>query len=299
MRQHYAISILAAAILFLALFPLHASYAAFGISPPFLNAAHLLPGATYVQTVYLVQDQPDQNLNIKANLTMGDPGASWVSVDKGWNFVIPQGTRQFPVNITISVPKDASLGVYSGNMTFTTAPASAGQVTIALGAQVAINLTVGTGTFEKYSVPLITFADIKEGESPLVNVKFQNDGNVPEAFDGATYELFDQYDTVRLAYIQKSSDFPSTPAFTINDYGVEFPLDFYLGVGAYWGVVTFYKNGQVVASQKTVFNVLRATWQDKVWRFVAQEWVYLLIALLAVIAVVAYFVGRKRRRTAK
>src|SRR6185312_12056775 len=119
--------------------------------------------------------------NIVANLTMDEPARSWVSIDKGFNFVIPQGTRQFPVTITINVPQGVNLGAYTGNITFTTQPSSAGQVTIALGAQVALNLTVGTGTFEKYSVPLIQFPDIQEGQSPIVAVKFQNDGNVPEA----------------------------------------------------------------------------------------------------------------------
>jgi hypothetical protein len=278
------------------LFPVSLTHAAFGISPPFLNADHLVPGAKYQQTVYLVQDQPDQDLDIQANLTMPEPGRSWVSIDKGFNFVIPQGTRQFPVTITVSVPQGVTLGAYSGNLTFTTQPSSAGQVTIAMGAQVAINLTVGTGTFEKYSVPLIQLPDIQEGQSPTVHVKFENDGNVPEAFDGATYELYDQYDSVRLAYVQKSSGFPTTAPFTISDYNVSFPVDFYLGVGQYWGVVNFYKNGQVVASQKTVFNVLKATWYQKTWNYVVDEWVYALIAFALLLIVIAVAIWRSKRK---
>jgi hypothetical protein len=278
------------------LFPVSPTYAAFGISPPFLNADHLVPGAKYEQTVYLVQDQPNQDLNIVANLTMNEPARSWVSIDKGFNFTIPQGTRQFPVTITISVPQGVTLGAYNGNLTFTTQPSSAGQVTIALGAQVAINLTIGTGTFEKYSVPLIQFPDIQEGQSPAVHVKFENDGNVPEGFDGATYELYDQYDSVRLAYVQKSTGFPTTAPFTIADYNISFPLDFYLGIGQYWGVVNFYKNGQVVASQKTVFNVLKATWYQKALNYIADEWVYILIGFILLMIVLALALWRNKRK---
>lgn len=296
MRPIYFTVIAMAAVGLFFLLPAPATFAAFGISPPFLNADHLVPGTKYVQTVYLVQDQPNTDLNIQANLQMDQPGASWVSVDQGSKFVIPQGTRQFPVEITINVPQDAGLGVYHGNLTFTTQPASAGQVTIALGAQVAINLTVGTGTFEKYSVPLITFPDIFEGESPVVNVKFENDGNVPEAFDGATYTLYDQYDAVQLAYIQKSDGFPVTPPFTIQDYKINFPLGFYLGVGEYWGVVTFYKNGQPVASQKTVFNVLKATWYDKLKNYLSDEWQYALGVLVLLILALAIIFRRRRGR---
>ena len=38
--------------------------ATFGISPPFLNADHLVAGAKYVQTIYLVQNESDSDLRI-------------------------------------------------------------------------------------------------------------------------------------------------------------------------------------------------------------------------------------------
>jgi hypothetical protein len=296
MRAKHYIAILPFSLAVFFLLPVSLTHAAFGISPPFLNADHLVAGAKYQQTVYLVQDQPDQDLNIQANLTMDEPGRSWISIDKGFNFVIPQGTRQFPVTITVNVPQGVTLGAYSGNVTFTTQPSSAGQVTIALGAQVAVNLTVGTGTFEKYTVPLIQFPDIQEGQSPVVHVKFQNDGNIPESFDGATYELYDQYDSVRLAYVQKTGGMPATAPFTISDYNVTFPLDFYLGIGEYWGVATFYKHGQVVASQKTVFNVLKATWYQKIWNYIVDEWVYVLIGVLLLVIIIAVAIWRSRRK---
>lgn len=297
MRAKHLILSLPAVLAFVFLVPAGAAHAAFGISPPFLNADHLIPGAKYSQTVYLVQDQPDQDLNIVSNLNVPAPASSWITVDKGTSFVIPQGTRQFPVTITVAIPKDAGLGIYSGNLTFTTQPASAGQVTIALGAQVAINLTVGTGTYEKYSVPLIQFPDILEGQSPTVRVKFENDGNVPETFDGATYQLFDQYDAVQLAYIQKTGGMPTVAPFTITDYTVTFPTDFYLGIGEYWGVVNFYKNGQVVASQKAVFNVLKATWYQIAEGYFMSHWPYFVGGLVLLIILLLVALWRSRRKS--
>jgi hypothetical protein len=231
--------------------------AAFGISPPFLNATHLVKGSKYVQTIYLVQDQPEQDLTIKADLDIPERIRSWIALDKGFQFVIPKGTRQFPLQVTVQVPRDTELGSYHGTLTFTTVPGQAGQVTIALGAQVAINLTVGEGIYEKFSVALIRFMDIEEGWNPRVYVKFNNEGNIPEAFTGATYELLDQFGGTRLAYIQKSKGFPETPPFTVSDYIVEFPIDFHLGIGQYWASVNFYQRETLVASQKTVFNVLK------------------------------------------
>src|SRR3989344_6163897 len=232
--------------------------AAFGISPPFVNAGNLVAGSKYTQVVYLVQDQPDKDLKMKANLAVPEAIRSWIRVDRGAEFVIPKGTRQFPVEITVEVPKNTGLGRYSGNLTFVNIPDEAGQVTIALGANVAINLTVGTGIFEKFSVPVVKPLDIEEGWNPKVYVKFNNEGNVSESFDGATFELYDRFGGIRLAHIQKNSDFPETPAFTIKEYTVEFPTDFHLGLGQYWGDVTFYQGERAVAHERTVFSVLPA-----------------------------------------
>ena len=278
--------------------------AAFGISPPFLNADHLTPGVTYQQTVYLVQDQPDVDLPIHAALTVPDAIKPWFSIDQGFDFTIPSGTRQFPVVVSIKVPQDASLGKYSGTLVFTTQPSTGGQVAISLGANVDINLTVGNDIFENYKVTLVTLPDIEEGWNPRAAVRFENDGNVPESFDAATFDLYDHFDAVRLAYITKQSGFPEIPAFATKEFTIEFPTDFHLGVGDYWGSVNFYKDNQVVASQKTIFHVLPAgslapfgsfgALTGKYWPYIVS--VLVIIAILVVWRVVA--ASRRRRRHA-
>ena len=277
------------------------SLAAFGISPPFVNADHLVPGVTYQQTIYLVQDQPNQDLEIKTLLNVPDHIKSWITVDKGNEFVIPQGTSQFPVQITITVPKGESLAKYTGDISFESVPGKAGQVTIALGVDVTLNLTIGNDVYEKYSVPLISFPDIEEGWNPKVAVRFENDGNVPEAFDSATFDLYDQYDVVRLAFAEKQSGFPETPAFTTKNYVVEFPTSFHLGVGDYWGIATFYKNNQAVASQKTVFHVLpRGSLSPAglLWSSIQTYWYYYAIGLIVIIGIVVWAVRSRKRKKA-
>src|SRR3989344_7405231 len=85
-----------------AAFPFRAE-ASFGISPPFIHATHLVKGAKYTQVVYLVQDQPNEDVYIKADLKIPDSIRSWISIDKGFEFTIPKGTRQFPVEISVHV----------------------------------------------------------------------------------------------------------------------------------------------------------------------------------------------------
>jgi hypothetical protein len=274
------------------------SFAAFGISPPFVNADHLVPGVTYQQTIYLVQDQPTADLEIKAAVTAPDHVKPWITLNTGTDFVIPQGTRQFPVQITITVPKGEPLAKYTGDVSFESVPGKAGQVTIALGVDVTLNLTIGNDVYEKYSIPLVTFPDIEEGWNPKVAVRFENDGNVSESFDSATFDLYDQYDVVRLAFAEKQSGFPITPAFTTSNYVVDFPMSFHLGVGDYWGIATFYKNNVVVASQKTVLHVLPAGSLSPgglLLTSLETYWYYYLVGIIALL-LIGGWVFRSRRK---
>ncbi|MDI6820985.1 MAG: hypothetical protein QMD65_02275 [Patescibacteria group bacterium] len=276
---------------------------AFGISPPFLNANYLIKGARYSQIIYLVQDQPNEDLKIKAVLDISEKIRSWIKIDKGFEFVIPKGTRQFPVEVIIEVPKDAGLGIYRGNLSFTGAPAQSGQVTIAMGVQVALNLTVGEGIYQKLSVPMIRLLDIEESWAPRVYIKVSNEGNVSEVFTGATYELMDQFGETRLAYMQKTKDFPEIPPFTQGEYTIEFPINFHLGIGQYWGNVVFYQNEKAVASQKTVFNVLKAgSISGSVAQFsgfMKTNKNYLFITLIIIVFAIGFGIWRKNRRAKK
>lgn len=273
--------------------------AAFGISPPFLNATYLVKGAEYTQTVYLIQDQPNSDLGIEANIEIPEKIKPWITVDQGSEFIIPQGIRQFPVKVTIKVPNDTELGIYNGSISFTTKPAQAGQVTIALGAQLLLNLKVGNEVYENFNVPIIKPLDIEEGWNPKVLVRLNNLGNVPEAFTGATYELLDQYGSVRLAYVQKTSGFPEVPPFKEDEFTVEFPIDFYVGVGQYWANVAFYKGDTLVASQKTVFNVLKAgTLNGPIARIINYIKRHQLptYGILALVVLILIFIFKKKRR---
>ncbi|MBS3903623.1 MAG: hypothetical protein KGZ30_04615 [Anaplasmataceae bacterium] len=233
------------------------SWAAFGASPPFLNASHLVKGAKYEQIIYLVRDNAEEDLPIKVNLSLPDTIKSWITMEQGTEFIIPKGVRQFPVKILIQVPQNAGLGVYSGSMTFGSQPKEAGQVTISLGIEIPINLTVGTDIYREVKVGLIKLLDIEEGWSPRVYVKLENGGNVLEKFDSATYELFDAFKDKRYAISQKREGFPEVAPFSTEEFTIDFPVDFHLGVGQYWGSVTFYQGDTPVGGQTTLFNVLK------------------------------------------
>jgi len=283
----------------LILFSPSVSEGALGISPPYFNANYLVPGATYSQTVYLVQDRPDTDLNIRAILDVPEKVRPWISLNTGMDFVIPQGTRQFPIEITIKAPKDSGLGVYNGKLSFETRPVQEGQVTIALGVQVSMNIVIGNDIYRSFAMKLVKILDIEENWNPRVHAQFVNDGNVPEIITGATFELTDQYNNVRLAYAQKAEGFPEIEPFSTKEYTIEFPISFKLGTGQYWGNVNFYQNDKIIGTQKmpfTVvpsgslsgFNALMGSLLKNVWLYVG------LGILIFLIFIIRRLAGRKR-----
>lgn len=283
------------------IFSVKVTYGAFGVSPPFLINDHLVKGSKYTQVIYLVRDVADDDLPIAAKLDINESVRSWFTVSGGENFTIPKGVRQFPVEVTITVPQDAGLGVYAGKMSFVGRPDTTGQVTIALGVEVSINFTIGEGIYRSSRIQGISFLDIEEGWSPKVSVKFVNEGNIPESLERATYELFDQFGSVRLGFVQKNDGFPEVEAFTTKDFVLDFPIDLHLGIGSYWGAVNFYKDDKVVGSQRTIFNVVEAGSLSGFWarliNHVKSSWIYYVAGLIIAAGVgVFYRKGRRSRR---
>lgn len=273
---------------------------AFGISPPFVHATHLVPGANFSQDIYLVRDVADEDINIQATIEAGDDVKQWISLSTGLSFVIPKGTQQFPVGIQIKVPKDAPLAMSQANVRFVSQPTEKGQVAIALGAQTAIAIKVGDEVFEKFT-PTIDLLNIEESWNPRVLVRIVNEGNIPHQFTGASYELLDKFGAVRLAYIQKTTDFPKTDPFAERTYILEFPVNFSLGLGEYWGKVDFYQNDKLVASQKTVFKVLPkgslSEASEKFVQFAKDNWKIIAGSLgVIVLLVLVGSVARRRRK---
>jgi len=275
--------------------------AAFGVSPPFIHATHLVPGATFTQTIYLVQNNPSEDLAVKTELEMDEKYTSWFSFNNGEPLVIPKGTRQFPLTITIKVPQDAPLSNQTGYLRIGVAPASTGgQISIALGTTVILNLSVGKDIYRDYTILGSKFLDIEEGWNPRVFIRIKNDGNVGEKFDSATFDLYDQLDAVRLAYAQKHTAFDEIPPFSTKEQIVEFPINFYLGVGQYWANVTFYKDDKIVHTQKATFNVLEggglSSPFDRILWSLGKYWLYYTLGGISMIIALVMFWRIRRGR---
>ena len=264
---------------------------AFGVSPPSINADKLLKGSQYEATVFLVRAEAENGLPIKAEVRLPDKIKNWVTLDTGFNFMIPVGVRQFPVNVLISVPEDADLNIYSGSLVFNTLPLSDKengdqQVVITVAAGVSLSITIGEGVVKDFRIENVDILDIKEGNPPAIIVTMENTGNVPVAAERATIDVLDKFGNVRLGFGQ-TEELPEVPPFKTKKFVVEFPLNLKLGLGEYWAEAKIYKGGGVAGEVKTVFNVLEKKFNFILWGSI--------VAGLAVI----YFAARwfrKRRR---
>lgn len=275
--------------------------AAFGVSPPFIHADKLVPGSKYSQTIHLVRDVADADLPMTARLDIAERVRSWVSIDKGYAFTIPAGVRQFPITITVSAPKNADRVAYEGTLEFTSAPPKEGQITIALGVQVILNIRVGDDIFRQYSIPIVKPLDIEEGWNPRVLVRFNNEGNIPESLDAAVFELQDKYGGATLAYTQRTRDFPEADPFTTKEFVVEFPIALHLGLGQYWGQVTLFKEDKSVGGNRATFQVLPkgslSTLTERTLRHFAGNWKYYAGALLVLATASILWRARRRQKT--
>ena len=291
-------SILFALVTFFALTPI--VHAGFGVSPAKIIEDKLVKGSTFERVIYLVQGTPEKDLRVKLQVDDSDI-KDWVTAIPEGDFIIPKGTQQFPVILRFAVPKDTKMGIYKGFVRASGAPKAEpnepeGQsgVVIALGAAVGIELTVGEGVYYEYAIRNLDFKNIKETDDPTADISIENKGNVPAGPAEASFELFNKYGDVRLAYIQ-GVKVPKVEPFKIENMSVEFPISVGLSVGEYWGLVKLYDDsGGKVREFKGVFNVNKATFLDKFGRYII--WTSLAVVAFIIVRLLTLFVRKIRRK---
>jgi hypothetical protein len=167
--------------------------AGFGISPPYVNNDSLSRGSYYEQKIVLVRGDPTEDW--KAEITVDVPNANgWISIDKGNSFVLPKDVNQIPIIVSVRVPQDASYGEYKGKMHIRTMPVATpeqGVVSIALGAQVDVDLKVSRAKIFNFALNNINFGDAPASFKDwlgftvpariLVKMQIENKGNYSSA----------------------------------------------------------------------------------------------------------------------
>lgn len=282
-------------IVFAILFCANSVFAAFGISPPYVKSAKLMPGSHYEQRIILSRSDPTED--VQAKITINAPEIeSWISVDPGFEFVLPKGKQQVSMLVKVDVPEDAKLGNYKGYLNVRVVPAEAeGKVSIALGAQIEVDLTVGKEGFMDFLVRSVGISDSVKKPWPIkyftkirVSMNIENTGNVP-ASPGKVH--LDVYNITRKNLLESNDDISleKIKPFETKTILAEFSTK--LEAGEYFGHAKIFKGDEIAEEWKAVFNIEKGT-------FSVKEWVILVcsgIGLLVIIAVAILIWYKKKR----
>jgi hypothetical protein len=237
--------------------------AGFGISPPFFRNDNLTRGSYFEEKIYLVRGDPVEDS--KVTITINVPGAdNWIKIDKGTSFILPKGEKAVPILVSVQVPNDAPYGRYTGFMRITVEPKEVppGQVGIALGARVEVDLNVTERKVFNFIVRLVDFLDSEEGYKWLfffipgkltMRMTIENTGNLPVAPTKVHLDIYDML---------KSKILESLNSAKIEGKVLPFQTDTVLAIfktklpkGNYWAKYKIYKGNDVVREGELVINI--------------------------------------------
>ena len=250
-------------LIFLLLFLKNEAFAGFGISPPFFRNDNLTRGSYFEEKIYLVRGDPVEDS--KVTITINVPGAeNWIKIDKGTSFILPKGEQAVPILVSAQIPNDAPYGRYTGFMRITVEPKEVppGQVGIALGARVEVDLNVTERKVFNFIVRMVEFLDSEEGYKwffffipgkLVMKMTIENTGNLPVAPTKVHLDIYDML---------KSKILESLNNAKIEGKVLPFKTDNVLAIfitklpkGNYWAKYKIYKDNDVVREGELVITI--------------------------------------------
>lgn len=227
--------------------------AGFGISPPYVSNDNLARGSVYEKKITLVRGNPDEDL--KAELTVNVPGANdWITINRGLEFILPKGEKQVPIIVRVQVPKDAPLGDYKGNIRIKTSSLEAlqkGTVSIALGAQIDVDLKVTNAKIFDFIVRGFRFLSSEEGFVKWIfhfptkitaEIQLENLGNINCKPTKISLEVYDENKTHLIKELN-AQKMTTVKPFETDSLKAIFLSD--LKAGTYYIHYKIYKNQEI------------------------------------------------------
>lgn len=213
----------------------HTTYAGFGVTPPYVTNTSLTRNSVYEQVIYLVRSDPTADL--KATVSVDVPGINeWISITEGNSFLLPSGEQKVAMTVKIVVPEDAEFKEYKGNIRIKTgAPddqVAGGAVSISLGAQIDVDLTVIDKKIKDFKVRKIGVSDLNEGHKFAwlyfpgkirFEMLIENLGNVEIAPSDVVFRIYDRTGNVLLEETHKKGDIDTVDPFMTETVFAELP----------------------------------------------------------------------------
>lgn len=235
-------------------------YAGFGITPPWIENKHVVPGSTFESSIVVSQDHVNDPVKIKIDVNGDKEIKKWVVPEDGYEVTINKGENQKNIKFRISIPKNAKLGFYEGTIDFIAESnkdgEKSGQITVAVGAQAKILLNVGDKTYSDFKIMSISIPKIEEYMPLSIEMKLKNFGNVLSKPSKVAIQIWDNNHNYQLA----SGEFQNLTFVDPFSVGVSSGIfdikNLKFKTGQYWADVQVYKNGKLALSNRYRFEIV-------------------------------------------
>lgn len=307
MKKGLSSFFIACGIFFVAASTVHAG---FGVTPPYVSNVSLTRNSTYEQTIYLVRSDPTTDL--KATISIDVPGINeWFTIVEGNEFLLPQGEQKVPMTVRVVVPDNAKYEQYTGNIRIKTgAPddqVSGGAVSISLGAQIDVDLTVIDKKIKDFKVRKIGVTDLNEGHKVgwlyfpgKINfeILIENIGNVPVAPSDVVFRIYDRSGAVLLEETRKKGSIDTVDPFLTDTVFAEIPTK--LPAGSYLARFEIMNGDEVKLAGEVNLSILPyGTLQAAGFGFLGLSFVHklsIVLPLLFFLGTIVMLIIRIRKR---
>ena len=286
------------------------AFAGFGITPPYVRNTSLIRNSTYEQQILLVRGDPTIDLN--AQVVVDAPEIQdWIEIVEGQTILLPQGEQKVPMTVRIKVPSNAKYQDYSGKIRIRTLPTddqvAEGVVSISLGAQVDVSLSVIDKIIKDFRVRRVGISDLNEGHKVgwlyfpgkvVFDMLIENTGNTDVAPTKILFRIYDRSGAVLLEEIQNTGKLTKIAPYATAE--IEASLPTRLPAGSYLGRYTVY-NGDDIKQEGELNVSIRpyGTLQTSGYGFFGLSLAHKVSVLLPVFAVLIallYFIYYRLRR---
>jgi len=272
-----------------------------GLSPSDWAEPSAMPGQEIKKVFFLSRSDASEDLNFTTKIN-GEI-ANWLTIENGSTFKIPKGEQQYPVSITLKVPKDAAVKQYKGEIRLSSSSGApqGGQIGVVLGALIRIDLTVSNKPFINYNIFQIEAPVQESGENVEIVLNINNEGNVEAKPTKVEINIFNKFYSAKLTSqtIEDFSKIKGVPAFSQGKISLNIP--FHLEPEQYWADIVVYQDDKVLKTDHLTFEVVKAGTLKKnilvglqgVSSWILWAGVALLVVVIIVIVIV--IVAKKRK----
>lgn len=307
--MNFARTLASSSLLFFLMFSY--TFAGFGVTPPYVSNVSLTRNSVYEQTIYLVRGDPTTELQATVSIDVPEIN-DWFTIKDGNEFILPVGEQKVPMVVQVKVPDNADYKQYKGNIRIKTGTpsgrTSGGAVSISLGAQIDVDLTVIDKKIKDFKVKKIGISDLNEGHKVgwlyfpgklRFEMVIENTGNVPIAPSDVLFNIYDRSGSSILEQTKQKGKMETVDPFQTGTIYAEIPTR--LPVGSYIGRFDI-KNGEEskLTGEVNLSILPYGTLQGAGFGFLGLSLVHklsLIVPVLFVIgASVAIFVRSRRRK---